>query len=74
MRDIISHSTATRCGRPPVPLVFALSRKLIGQVFGSKKRMAAIALLDVSGVSELYGALLRLAAEGAASWAAAQTT
>ncbi|KAF8068235.1 Low molecular mass early light-inducible protein HV90 [Scenedesmus sp. PABB004] len=57
----------------PVPVVFALSRKRIGQVFGSKKRMSAIAVLDApEPVAELFALTLGLAGEGRARWAAAR--
>jgi ribosomal protein L7Ae-like RNA K-turn-binding protein len=68
MREIILSSQVPQHGRGCVPVVFALSRKKIGQVFGSKKRMSAITLLDVSGVEELYGAVLQLAEEGRQRW------
>jgi ribosomal protein L7Ae-like RNA K-turn-binding protein len=68
MREIILSSQVPQPGRACVPVVFALSRKKIGQVFGSKKRMSAITLLDVAGVEELYGAVLQLAEQGRQRW------
>ncbi|WIA31020.1 hypothetical protein OEZ86_001058 [Tetradesmus obliquus] len=56
------------CSSGRVPVVFALSRKKIGQVFGSKKRMSAITLLDVGEVEGLLGAVLALAEEGRQHW------
>jgi ribosomal protein L7Ae-like RNA K-turn-binding protein len=70
MRQIIQASEGphAQAGRARVPVVFALSRKKIGQVFGSKKRMSAVTLLDVTGVEELLGVVLQLADEGRWSW------
>ncbi|KAK9800307.1 hypothetical protein WJX73_010757 [Symbiochloris irregularis] len=51
-----------------VPVVFALSRKKLGQVFGCRKKMSAIAILDAGGAEELYGQMQGLAAEGRAEW------
>lgn len=68
MREIILSSQAQQPGRVRVPVVFALSRQKIGQVFGSKKRMSAITLLDVAGAEELYGAMLQLVEEGRQRW------
>jgi ribosomal protein L7Ae-like RNA K-turn-binding protein len=68
MHQIISASQGQQTGRAHVPVVFALSRKKIGQVFGSKKRMSAVTLLDVTGVEEMLGVVLQLADEGRQSW------
>eukprot|EP00878_Enallax_costatus_P000564 GHUV01000662.1.p1 GENE.GHUV01000662.1~~GHUV01000662.1.p1 ORF type:complete len:451 (+),score=183.33 GHUV01000662.1:443-1795(+) len=57
-------------GEPGVPVVFALGRKQIGQVFGTKKRMSAVAVLDVSGVDDLFEMVLQLAVEGRVAWEA----
>lgn len=72
MNDIIVNSSLPRPGCVPVPVVFALSRMKIGQVFGSKKRMSAIALLDVTGVEDLFGMMLQLAEDGRRRWAEMQ--
>ncbi|WIA32847.1 hypothetical protein OEZ86_006024 [Tetradesmus obliquus] len=52
------------CGAASVPVVFALSRKKMGEVYGFRKRMSAIALLEVGGVQEVFDQVLSLAAEG----------
>jgi ribosomal protein L7Ae-like RNA K-turn-binding protein len=68
MRQIVSASQGPQAGRARVPVVFALSRRKIGQVFGSKKRMSAVTLLDVTGMEDLLGVVLQLADEGRQSW------
>lgn len=40
------------------------------QVFGTKKRMSAVAVLDVSGVDDLFEMVLQLAVEGRLAWEA----
>lgn len=57
------------CGAASVPVVFALSRKKMGEVYGFRKRMSAIALLEVGGVQEVFDQVLSLAAEGRSRWA-----
>jgi ribosomal protein L7Ae-like RNA K-turn-binding protein len=57
---------------PAVPVVFALSRKRLGEVYGFRKRMSAIALLEVAAVQDVLGQVLAMAAEGRARWAAAE--
>ena len=69
-RDAAAAAAASTPGG--VPVVFALSRKRLGQVFSVRKRMSAIALLDVSGVEDAYGRVLALAASAAAAWQARQ--
>jgi selenocysteine insertion sequence-binding protein 2 len=59
------------CGAAAVPVVFALSRKKMGEVYGFRKRMSAIALLEVGGVQEVFDQVLTLAAEGRRRWAEA---
>jgi selenocysteine insertion sequence-binding protein 2 len=61
--DIISS-----CGAADVPVVFALSRKKMGEVYGFRKRMSAIALLEVGGVQEVFEQVLSLAADGRRRW------
>jgi selenocysteine insertion sequence-binding protein 2 len=65
VQDII-----TACSASSVPVVFALSRKKMGEVYGFRKRMSAIALLDVSAVQDVMQTMLRLAEEGRRSWVA----
>jgi hypothetical protein len=38
-----------------VPVVFALTRKKLGEVYGFRKRMSAIALLEVGGLGPPLG-------------------
>jgi selenocysteine insertion sequence-binding protein 2 len=57
------------CGAAAVPVVFALSRKKMGEVYGFRKRMSAIALLEVGGVQEVFEQVLSLAADGRRRWA-----
>lgn len=40
------------------------------QVFGTKKRMSAVAVLDVAGVDDLFEMVLQLACEGRTAWEA----
>jgi hypothetical protein len=46
------------------PVVFALSLKKLGQVFGQRKKISAVAVLDVNGANELAAEMLRLADAG----------
>jgi len=55
-----------------IPVVFALSLKKLGQVFGQRKKMSAVALLDVNGADVLARLMLALAAAGQEEWAALQ--
>eukprot|EP00879_Flechtneria_rotunda_P009717 GHRR01010166.1.p1 GENE.GHRR01010166.1~~GHRR01010166.1.p1 ORF type:complete len:336 (+),score=105.56 GHRR01010166.1:396-1403(+) len=57
------------CRVDKVPVVFALSRKKMGEVYGFRKRMSAIALLDVNGIQELFNQVSQLAEEGRQKWA-----
>jgi hypothetical protein len=41
----------------------------MGEVYGFRKRMSAIALLDVSSVHETMAQVLQLAADGRRQWA-----
>lgn len=65
VQDII-----TACGASNIPVVFALSRKKMGEVYGFRKRMSAIALLDVSAVQDVWTKVVQMAAEGRRQWAA----
>lgn len=58
------------CAAADIPVVFALSRKKMGEIYGFRKRMSAIALLDVSAVQEMMARMLQLAVEGRRQWAA----
>lgn len=65
VQDII-----TACSAADIPVVFALSRKKMGEVYGFRKRMSAVALLDVSAVQETMTLVLQLAREGRRLWTA----
>lgn len=58
------------CNAADVPVVFALSRKKMGEVYGFRKRMSAIALLEVSGVQDVMAQVLHMAADGRRRWQA----
>jgi len=64
--DILASCTAAE-----VPVVFALSRKKMGEVYGFRKRMSAIAVLEVGGVQDVFETVLRLAEEGRTRWSTA---
>lgn len=64
------HLTAilTKCQELDIPYVFALSRKKMGEIYGFRKRVSAVALLEVNAVSDLHKRMLELACEGRQSW------
>lgn len=51
-----------------VPAVFALNRRKLGAIYGARKAMSAIAILDYSGANEAHAEMLRLAEEGRQHW------
>ncbi|KAK9818831.1 hypothetical protein WJX74_008862 [Apatococcus lobatus] len=51
-----------------IPVVFALSRKKLGQVFGCRKKMSAIAVLDYSSAEAMHKRMTALAAAGREDW------
>jgi len=51
------------------PIVFALSRKKLGQVFGVRKKMTAVAVVDAAGADDALARVLALAGAGRAEWA-----
>ncbi|KAI8475852.1 MAG: hypothetical protein J3K34DRAFT_16930 [Monoraphidium minutum] len=69
-----------------VPVVFALSRKRLGEIWGARKRMSAIAVVDAgggggggegpagAGAAELLARALELAADGRRRWEAEHAT
>lgn len=69
VEDIIA---ACKEASPVIPVVFALSRKKMGEVYGFRKRMSAIALLELGGVQDQFDQMLRLADEGRQRFAARQ--
>ena len=62
------HDIITVCSEQNVPCVFALSRKRLGRVYGSRKKVSAVALLDIHSLEETFGQILVLAAEGRSSF------
>jgi hypothetical protein len=42
-----------RCAEQSVTAVFALTRKKMGEVYGARKRVSAVALLELNGVDDL---------------------
>ena len=62
------------CEEMGVPVVFALSRKKLGEIYGVRKRMSAIALLEVSGMQELLARVLELAEAGRRAYEANRGT
>jgi selenocysteine insertion sequence-binding protein 2 len=65
LTSILEQAQQTNC-----PIVFALSRKKLGQIFGCRKKMSAIAILDYAGAEELYREMEQLAQEGRSQWEA----
>jgi len=59
------------CEEQNVPSVFALTRKKMGEIYGARKRVSAVALLELNGVDDLVGQVLDLAEEGRVLWNAA---
>lgn len=60
------------CYKQDTPVVFALSRSRIGRAFGKSLRMSALAILDVTGVGELYGNILERSYAQRVAWLAKQ--
>ncbi|KAK9834166.1 hypothetical protein WJX81_004768 [Elliptochloris bilobata] len=54
-----------------IPIVYALSRKHIGQALGSQRKMCGTAILSCEGAEALHARMESLAAEGRAAWSAA---
>lgn len=46
------------CYKQDTPVIFALSRTRIGRALGKSLRMSALAILDVTGTSDLYDKIL----------------
>lgn len=59
-----------RCAEQGRPAVFALTRKRLGTIFGFRKRVSAVALLDYHGVEDMHGHVVQLAQQGREEWAA----
>ncbi|EIE24823.1 hypothetical protein COCSUDRAFT_46959 [Coccomyxa subellipsoidea C-169] len=67
--DLLS-SILTQAEEASIPIVFALSRKKLGQMFGCRKKMSAIAILDYSGAEAIYHHMEALAQQGRTAWLA----
>ncbi|BDA49260.1 probable selenocysteine insertion sequence-binding protein 2-like at C-terminar half [Coccomyxa sp. Obi] len=65
--DLLS-SILTQAEDANIPIIFALSRKKLGQMFGCRKKMSAIAILDYSGAEAIYHHMEALAQQGRAAW------
>lgn len=52
------------CNDKQVAIVYALSRKKLGKVFGYRKKMSVVCILDFSGAERLYKRMLELSQEG----------
>ena len=65
--DLIAE-IVTACGEQGVPCVFALSRKRLGRVYGSRKKVSAVALLDTQSLEDVFARLLVMAEEGRRSF------
>lgn len=59
-----------RCAEQGRPAVFALTRKRLGTIFGFRKRVSAVALLDYHSVEDMHGHVVQLAQKGREEWAA----
>ena len=57
-----------KCEEQHVPLIFALSRKRIGQIYSGRKKVSAVALLDIHGVEGLHGSAVALMVQGRADF------
>lgn len=58
----------SKCEELNIPAVFALSRKKMGEIYGFRKRVSAVALLEVNAVMDLYQRMQELAEEGRLAW------
>ena len=57
-----------KCEEQHVPLIFALSRKRLGQIYGNRKRVSAVALLDIRGIEDLHEEAVVLMTTGRKDW------
>jgi Fe2+ transport system protein B len=62
-RDIIK-----MCNSSGVPLVFALSRKKLGEAMGKVIRISVVGILDYSGAETLFNKMLTLAKAARKEW------
>jgi ribosomal protein L7Ae-like RNA K-turn-binding protein len=63
-------SLLTQAAETEVPVVFAMSRQKLGRLLGggSRKRVSAIAVLDVSAAETEFNEVLQCAEEGGRAW------
>lgn len=57
-----------KCMEQSVPLIFALSRKRLGHIYGNRKKVSAVALLNVHGLESLHEKVVSLMMQGKARW------
>jgi len=57
-----------------VPVIFALSRSRIGRAVGKSLRMSVLAVLDATGVQDLYDSTIELAYQKRIEWLREQPT
>jgi hypothetical protein len=65
----VNPSPLCRSAEQALPLVFALTRKRMGELYGHRKRVSAVALLNAGGVELLAARMADLAAGGRRAWA-----
>ncbi|GLI68827.1 hypothetical protein VaNZ11_013332 [Volvox africanus] len=56
------------CTEQETVAVFALSRKQLGRVYGFKKRVSAVAILELNGIHEAYADIAKLAKRAKEGW------
>ncbi|GIL43338.1 hypothetical protein Vafri_1109, partial [Volvox africanus] len=56
------------CAEQETVAVFALSRKQLGRVYGFKKRVSAVAILELNGIHEAYADIAKLAKRAREGW------
>ena len=69
--DTILVQIKHNCDEQGVPFIFALSRRRLGRVYGTKRKMvAAVALLDIRDYEAMHSSVLSMAMHGRAQWEA----
>lgn len=63
LKEIIS-----MCSEQGVSVVFALTRKKMGELYGYRKRVSAVAVLEFNGADGLHVHMLQLAVAGRREW------
>eukprot|EP00271_Cylindrocystis_brebissonii_P017460 TRINITY_DN4552_c0_g2_i1.p2 TRINITY_DN4552_c0_g2~~TRINITY_DN4552_c0_g2_i1.p2 ORF type:complete len:131 (-),score=28.59 TRINITY_DN4552_c0_g2_i1:1577-1969(-) len=66
--DCAVEKIAAQAAAHEIPVVFALTRNRIAQVFGRRAHMSAVAICDFDGANSLHKELLRLAEAGRQEW------